>query len=609
MRLIVAAVITTILLPASAARAEADARAAIVRALPILQRSAATFVEKRACVSCHHHTLPVMLLRLADRRGIAIDESVLSAVETKTFRALRSDTALDDAIQGAALSDPTPNDSFLLMAAHHAGMPADLTTAVYARRLARWQRPDGRWVTSDFRPPHSSSEFTATASAALALSTYMPQELSAERDAALRRATSWLTSSWPRSTEDASFRVMGLVWSQASPDAIESAKRVLLSMQLPGGGWPQLPAYAADAYSTGEALYALRIGGMSPSSREWRAGQRFLIVTQAHDGTWHVRTRMISPAEISPPYFHTGFPYGHDEFLSYAGTSWAVMALLSSLPHGPPRLAPAAPNAATAPNWLRAALFGSTRELAAALDAGMDPNSQSEHGTTPLMASALDAEKTRLLLARGANPRTRGRTGMDALTIAASHVGTSDVVAALLDGGAEVQPSKDVHPPRTPLVAAALAGDVSTVRLLLRRGAMPSGRAVSEAVTFGHAAVVRALVDAGTDVSAVDSSGINLLHWAAITNRATIIPILAGAGVPINAIDDAGFTPLMYAATVDQGDQDVLEALLRAGADTRIRNGAGRTALQQAEHFKHADLARALKNARRDSVRVSRASD
>jgi hypothetical protein len=27
------------------------------------------------------------------------------------------------------------------------------------------------------------------------------------------------------------------------------------------------------------------------------------------------------------PYFESGFPYGHDQWISAAGTSWATMAL------------------------------------------------------------------------------------------------------------------------------------------------------------------------------------------------------------------------------------------------------------------------------------------
>jgi ankyrin repeat protein len=602
-RLLAALLLTTTLIPAAPARAAGDARAAVLRALPPLQRSAATFVAKRGCVSCHHNVLPIMALRLADRHGIAIDASVLEAVEAKTFRALRVDGSLDDAIQSATLADPTPNDSFVLMAAHDADVPGDLTTAVLAQRLAHWQRPDGRWITSDFRPPHSSSQFTATASAVRAIRAYLPPALAAEREAVVRKAVAWLTATWPHSTEDATFRLLGLVWAEAPADAIASASRVLLSMQEPSGGWPELPGYAADAYSTGEALYALRASGVVASERDWQRGERFLLSTQAADGTWRVHTRMISPADVSPPYFHTGFPYGKDEFLSYAGSCWAVMALISAMPEAAPALPPALPRAdaaspGAAPPWLRTALFGSARELTAALDAGLDPDSRTSGGTTPLMAAALDADKTRLLLSRGADPHLRGRAGTDALTIAASHIGTSAAVKALLDAGADPQPPENTRVRRTAIVAASMAGDLDNVRLLLRAGAEPSSEAASEAVTFGHSEVLAALIDAGADVDGVDRTGINLLHWAAITNRATAIPVLARAGVSIDAVDEFGFTPLMYAATIDHDTQDTLDALLRAGADPRIRNADGRTPLQQAQRLKHVDIVRVLKSSR-----------
>jgi ankyrin repeat protein len=73
-----------------------------------------------------------------------------------------------------------------------------------------------------------------------------------------------------------------------------------------------------------------------------------------------------------------------------------------------------------------------------------------------------------------------------------------------------------------------------------------------------------------------------------------MIPILANAGVPVNALDDVGFTPLMYAATIDHGGTAALEALLAAGAKPDLRNDEGRTALQQARRFRHADAVRVL---------------
>jgi len=63
--------LTGALVPAPASASD-SARDAVIRALPLIQRSAATFVDKRACFSCHHNGLSIMTLRLADRHGIAV---------------------------------------------------------------------------------------------------------------------------------------------------------------------------------------------------------------------------------------------------------------------------------------------------------------------------------------------------------------------------------------------------------------------------------------------------------------------------------------------------------------------------------------------------------
>jgi N-acyl-D-amino-acid deacylase len=181
------------------AQSEAAIRAAVTRSMPLLERSAATFVGKRACVSCHHNILPILAFHMARDRGMEVDSQVLAAIQDKTFRQLRGATALDNAVQATTLNDPTPNDSMLLMAAHQAGMPPDLVTGVYAYRLLRWQR-EGHWVTSDFRPPHSSSMFTASATAVRAIRLYLPEELRAEGDTAIGEAWQWFLKTRPEST-------------------------------------------------------------------------------------------------------------------------------------------------------------------------------------------------------------------------------------------------------------------------------------------------------------------------------------------------------------------------------------------------------------------------
>src|SRR5262249_19787469 len=157
---------------------------------------------------------------------------------------------------------------------------------------------DGHWITSDFRPPHSSSIFTATATAIRAIRFYMPEERTAERDAVIERARRWLIATRGTSTEDAVFRLLGLVWAGATTDERQEATRERRERQQAGGGFPQLAGSAADAYSTGESLFALHEAGMPANDPAWQKGAAFLISSQARDGSWHVRTRMLSPASI-----------------------------------------------------------------------------------------------------------------------------------------------------------------------------------------------------------------------------------------------------------------------------------------------------------------------
>jgi ankyrin repeat protein len=574
-------------------------RESIQRALPILQKSVSTFVEKRACFSCHHNALSILTLRLAESRGFNVDQKILSAVEQKTFRELRNPSALDDAVQAASLSDPTPNESLLLMAAHASGLARDTVTSLIAQRMAKWQR-ENHWVTSDFRPPHSSSSFTATATAVAALRYYMPNELSTEREAVIHHARQWLSATRPASTEDASFRLMGLAWTgaDAASSEIAQATRDLLAMQKSDGGWPQLSGYESDAYSTGEAVYALREAGVPVTDRAIQKGIQFLRSSQAKDGTWHVHSRMLSPADISPPYFTTGFPYGKDEYLSFAGSCWAVMALLSALPEAalqkPESPGTLASNDSTAP-WIRAALFGTVAELRALLDSGLDPNSKTANGTTLLMFAAHDASKVRLLISRGADVKFRTASGTDALTVAAAYRETRDSLQLMMDAGAPPQAPEGVHTRHSPLVFASMTGDLENVQLLLKRGADPSAESLSEAVTFGYPEVLKSLIDAGADATITEGSGVNLVHWATITNRPEVIPVLLAAKADLNAEDEFGFTPLMYAATVDEGNIDAATVLLKAGADRSVRNKDNRTALDQARRYKHAKLAEVLK--------------
>ena len=54
---------------------------------------------------------------------------------------------------------------------------------------------------------------------------------------------------------------------------------------------------------------------------------KYLLGTQWMDGSWYVRSR----ATKFQPYFQSGFPYEHDQWISSTATGWAVMALAPAI--------------------------------------------------------------------------------------------------------------------------------------------------------------------------------------------------------------------------------------------------------------------------------------
>jgi hypothetical protein len=51
---------------------------------------------------------------------------------------------------------------------------------------------------------------------------------------------------------------------------------------------------------------------------------------------------VVSRAVKFQPYFQSGFPHDHDQWISAAGTAWAAMALAYAMPSHAHPLTPAA---------------------------------------------------------------------------------------------------------------------------------------------------------------------------------------------------------------------------------------------------------------------------
>ncbi len=119
-------------------------------------------------------------------------------------------------------------------------------------------------------------------------------------------------------------QLLGLKWAGGNGGALAAIAGKLISQQMPDGGWAQSANLRSDAYATGQTLLALsEAGGMKPSDPVYQRGVRFLISTQHDDGSWYVKSR----APKLQPYFQSGFPYDHDQWISMTGTAWATIAL------------------------------------------------------------------------------------------------------------------------------------------------------------------------------------------------------------------------------------------------------------------------------------------
>jgi ankyrin repeat protein len=571
-------------------------RAAANRAMPAVQAATEGFYKTQECFSCHNHGLPVMAFRMAREHGITLDEASAQKIAVKGLIKMPDLTSIDRAVEDTTIIDPALGEGWPLIAAEAVGVRPNVVTGVYARRLAAWQKADGHWVTGDARPPQSHGPFTATAVAMRAMRLYMPKQFQQETAERTARAKGWLLSAAPRTTEDHVYRLFGLYWAGAS--AAERAKAVheLLALQRGDGGWAQLPRLQPDAYSTGEALVALAEAGTPVADPAWQKGLRYLLSTQNDQGVWHVRSRMVSPAPVSPPYLESGFPYKKDQFLSTDGTCWAIMALATALPKtGKPAAAPAALAPKGIEPWMEPALFGSAADLKAALAGGLDPNSHTAEGATLLMMTAHDPAKVKLLLDRGVDARAKARNGYTALMTAATYPGTSESMKLLLAKGAEAHPGTGVLYNASPLFLAAMAGDHENARLLLAKGADVNRKMLMlgffqnsplfVAVSMGDAEMVKILLSAKADIREKDQDGLTALHWAVLADHPDVVKTLAAHGADLNPVDRFGYTPLLYAAHVDFGDADTAKALLAAGADTKVKTKDGKTAAMLAQEY------------------------
>lgn len=297
-----------------------DTRTAITRSVSLLERTNDQFFYKAACFACHEQPPTTFATAAARRKGFTIDEKAFDErLRQITF------TINPVALEGAAALGGADNNLYAVEALVRAGYAANRVTDYLAANLAMSQGGDGGWHLPGYsRSPIQDSDFSRTAMAMRALKTYGTPGRAAEMKQRLERGKAFLLHAQPVILEDLDMRLVGASAAGASAPELRKLAEPIIAAQREDGGWAQRQGFPSDAYATGMTLWALNEARVRhPDAR----GVKFLLGTQSPDGSWHVASR----ATKFQQYFESGFPYGHDQWISTMATGWAANALALSL--------------------------------------------------------------------------------------------------------------------------------------------------------------------------------------------------------------------------------------------------------------------------------------
>lgn len=192
----------------------------------------------------------------------------------------------------------------------------------------------------------------------------------------------------------------------------------------------------------------------------------------------------------------------------------------------------------------------------------------------PLHHAAKQNDVTRViqLLATGEEIDVKDDSGATAL-LQATHANAVEVVRVLIEAGSDVNLKDKIQD--SPYLYAGAHGHLEILKMMLAHGAdlastnRYGGTALIPAAERGHVETVRVLIEAGTDVD-----HINNLQWTALLEAIIlgdgsdryqqIVELLLKAGANVNLADGKAVTPLQHARNANY--QEIEKILVAAGA-------------------------------------------
>jgi ankyrin repeat protein len=312
-----------------------EVHAAVEASLRMILPGVEVWSQRTGCNSCHHTLFGSQTILMARRYGMTLD-STLAERQLARFKEdlikhqNRYATATKSRVASARADQPGLDLAYGLASATLPVLGLDDLYSgplgSFALVLANLQFEDGRWTHGMARFPVESSDCLTTAHAIRTLSQYAPAAEKERIQLQVAKAVEWLRAETCATTDDLTGKLYGLFWANRDEREIRQAATELLREQRADGSWAQKRGMNGDAYATGVALFALyRTRQLTTKADPYRRGIQYLLRTQEEDGSWLIPTRAI-PLN---GYLEGGSPHGKHQFISFAGTCWATMALIA----------------------------------------------------------------------------------------------------------------------------------------------------------------------------------------------------------------------------------------------------------------------------------------
>jgi N-acyl-D-amino-acid deacylase len=308
-------------------------KAAVAKALQRIEKGLTNYPKHRQCFSCHHQAMGVIAMTAAQKQAFDVDAEIIQKQIDFSLKTFRNRSAI---AKGRGVGGDSTGVVYVLHMFAAVERPYDETAAALVEYLLVKQRHDGSWPIAPFgdRPPTMGSLFTNAGLAMAVLKKYGPPKDAAGAEALQKRVEAafdkgrlWLLANKPVSTEGKVFHLRGLVDAGADAKLVETARDSLVKDQREDGAWAQLADMSGDAYATATALVTLRRAGLATTEKAHQKGVKFLIDSQLDDGAWFVQTR----SKPLQKFFDNGDHGGKSQFISFAATNWAVLALLDTI--------------------------------------------------------------------------------------------------------------------------------------------------------------------------------------------------------------------------------------------------------------------------------------